>query len=659
MAPLALGSVLAQEPESRLFENVVNVLQERYYDERFRENVLPGLADKYRARARAASDLTEQRRITHEFLSNIPASHLCLLSEASRTHMLGELTNKDAPTFGFALIEYDGKHYAHNVLEGGPAEKAGLLRGDRIVLIDDLLTGDSPRLDWRTDDAYLPDPPTRFCLGEEGEVIRLHVERRPGVYVDIEVKCELYSAFRAAKASAKIFEHGGRSIAYLHYWFIHMTGVDTLLKDKLEGEFASCDALVFDLRGRGGNGFMVPRILDILDGTNSTWNKPVVALINGLSRSAKDVIAFELRKREIGLLVGETTSGAVVPVTVQEVGHDTHLMFPSFELPRYSHLLEFVGVAPDVVVEEPGVYSAGRDPILRAGLREATRLANKEALLASQSALETLPVSQTVEAVTAGADAQEKPHSARALAGRGGATSEDTGEVTRPLDEDLPVSALLNRMVDAIGGEKALRKHSARTLKGTLAVGGMFEGALTIYAAAPNYFLSIVELQGMGKFSQGFDGEVGWGDDPQRGARILDGRELEKMRIQADIYGLLNYESAYASVEIAGLRKFAGKECYELKLTDKSDNVQFMYVDRESHLIAGRVGTDEGPMGTVKVTSVNEQYEVFHGVKLATRTKQDIGGFQEQTITITDVSVEPHREGTFDLPDSIRKLLGG
>ncbi len=73
--------------------------------------------------------------------------------------------NRDAPTFGFTLIEYDGKHYAHDVLEGGPAAQAGLLRGDRIVSIDGAETGESPRLDWRTDDAFLPDPPMRFCLG--------------------------------------------------------------------------------------------------------------------------------------------------------------------------------------------------------------------------------------------------------------------------------------------------------------------------------------------------------------------------------------------------------------------------------------------------------------------------------------------------------------
>jgi len=676
VALTAFGTVLADEPEGTLFENVAKVLQDWYYDKEFREEVLPDLVDQYRARAETASDLAQQRQVTHEFLSNIPSSHLCLLSQASQEHMLDELMNRDAPTFGFVLIEYDGKHYAHNVLEGGPAEEAGLLRGDRIVSIDGVPAGDSPRLDWRTDDAYLPDPPTRFCLGEEGEVVRLKVERRPGQYLEIDVKCQLYSAFRAAKASARIFEHGGRRIAYLHMWFIHMTGVDTLLKEKLEGDFVDCDAFVYDLRGRGGNGFMVPRILDILSGTTSSWDKPVVALINNLSRSAKDVIAYEIRERGIGLLVGETTSGAVVPATVRDVGHDTHLMFPAFELPNYSNLLEFVGVVPDVVVEEVGPYSAGQDPVLWGGLSEAARLANEEALLASQAAnqddylarrAKTHSTAQTVAASDSspglphGEVAEETPEGSVAPVEPGikSTAGPDDATPARPLKDDLPVSTLLRRVVDAVGGEKALRKHSAQTMKGKLAVGGMFEGAVTVYSAAPDYFLSTVELEGLGTFAQGYDGKVGWGDDPQRGPRILQGRELAKMQRQADFYGFLNFEKNYPSIELTGYRDFEGKECYELKLTDNSGNVELMYVDPQTHLSAGRVTTNEGPMGEVKLTSTNEEYGEFHGVKVPTRVKQNIGGFQEQTLTISDVSVEPVKRDIFDLPDSIKKLLDG
>ncbi|UCE59470.1 MAG: hypothetical protein JSU63_18755 [Phycisphaerales bacterium] len=535
----------ADEPQGSLFDNVVAALEERYYDVEFRENVMPGIVERYRTRAQAVTAPGEQRQIVHEFLSNIPSSHTCLLSKRSHEHMIDELMNRDAPTFGFSVIEHDGKHYAHDILEGGPGDKAGLLRGDRIVLIDGILPDNSPRLDWRTDDAYLPDPPLRLCLGEAGDVIRLHVERRPGEYRDIKVPCRLYSSFKAAESSARIIESGGKRIGYLHLWLIHMTGVDTLLREKLDAEFAECDAFVFDLRGRGGNAFMVSRILDILEGTSSNWDKPVVALTNRLSRSAKDVIAYEIRERDIGLLVGETTSGAVIPATMHDVGYETYLMFPSFVLPRYSDVLEFVGVEPHVVVEEPGPYSAGKDPILETGLREAARLASVDKQRSSTTtAVAERGAAATEDApVTTGHATPDKTQvkSLRRAVPESNHAGKSASIPFRAPEDNLTVATILQRMVEALGGEEAIRAQSAQTLGGKLAVGGMLEGTLTIHTAAPNLFLSSVELGGMGTFLQGFDGKIGWGDDPQRGSRILEGAELERMRIQADFYSPMHY----------------------------------------------------------------------------------------------------------------------
>lgn len=375
---LIVGPAVAADDVPRdLFERVVEALEKNYYDKDFRENKLPEIVERYRARAEAAETVREQREVAHALLSNLPATHMGLLSKAAYRHIFQELQNRKTPTFGFELIEYDGKHYAHNVLEGGPAENAGLRRGDRIVTVDGVLAEDAKRLDWRTDDAYHPDPPVRGLLGEEGDSIELEIERRPGEFLELEIEAEPYSAFEAAKASARIIEHDGKRIGHIHFWFIHIFGTDELLKSKLEGEFADCDALIIDLRGRGGSGGMCERVVRILEGRTSSWDKPVVALINQHSRSAKEVIAYELRRRDIALLVGETTAGAVIPASFRDVGDDTILMFPTFVLPKYTQILEGVGVKPHVVVQDAGPYSAGRDPLLETGLREAARLADQ------------------------------------------------------------------------------------------------------------------------------------------------------------------------------------------------------------------------------------------------------------------------------------------
>jgi carboxyl-terminal processing protease len=360
-----------------LFENVASVLSKKYYDERFRRDELPKLIAQYTEKAKKATSLAEQREFVEEFLSHIPASHLGLLSKQTHHYIALDLEGQPYPTFGFQLIDLKGEFYAAFILEGGPAQRSGLLSWDHIVSIDGKPVEQSPRLDWRSDDAFIPDdrdPPVHYLSAAKGDAIQVKVERTKNKFVTLNIPAEDYSAFTAAKASAHIFKRDGRSIGYLHIWYVHLTGVPELLNQEIEGEFKECDGLVIDLRGRGGNGAAISKIVEILKRTSEIKHKPVVALIDRQSRSAKDVLAYELKKTGIARLVGEPTAGAVIPASFADVGYDTILMFPSFKLPRYTDLLESKPTTPDVYVERAGPLSAGADPILEAGLTEIVKL---------------------------------------------------------------------------------------------------------------------------------------------------------------------------------------------------------------------------------------------------------------------------------------------
>lgn len=375
-------SFIVTETTGTLFENVAHVLERKYYDEQFRTETLPKLVAQYEERARLATSLPQQREITEELLSHIPASHLGLISKTTHRYVMYDLEGRRYPTFGFQLIEINSKYYSFTVLEGGPAARAGLLPWDRIVTIDGTPVNQSSRVDWRSDDAYIGDerdPPVHYLTTAPGDTIHLKVERRAGKFVDLTVLAEDYSAFAAAKASAKVIKAEGRNFGYIHFWYVHLNGVPELLKEAFEGQFADCDGLIVDLRGRGGNGMAIAKIVDVLRADRSRRNRPIVALVDRQSRSAKDVLAYEFKNKGVARLVGEPTAGAVIPASFADVGHDTVLMFPSFKLPRYTDLLELKPVEPDVSVQRAGPLSAGDDPILSGGLAEALRLAKSAA----------------------------------------------------------------------------------------------------------------------------------------------------------------------------------------------------------------------------------------------------------------------------------------
>ena len=378
-APCRGDDTAKERAPGEMFDKVVEVLRKGFYDAEFRRSVVPRLADQYREQARAATTVDAERNVIEQMLGEIPASHLGLLSEAAHEQMMRNLAGEKAPTFGLELARLEDGFFVAGVLEGGPAEQAGVKRGDRVVRIDDDDPAHSPRLDWRTDDAALPDPPAHALLAKEGEKIALQLERREGESLQIDVAAADYSAFEAARQSAEVLTVNGHSVAYIHFWYVHSRGMDKLLERLIQKEFKDCEALVLDLRGRGGSAHMVTSVLRVLAGRNSKWRKPIVALIDNQTRSAKEMLAYELKTRKLGVLVGQITAGALLPATFAKVGSDSVLMYPAFSLGKHSDEIEGKGVAPDIEVESPVPFSAGADPIRDAGMRKALELAVERA----------------------------------------------------------------------------------------------------------------------------------------------------------------------------------------------------------------------------------------------------------------------------------------
>jgi C-terminal processing protease CtpA/Prc len=101
--------------------------------------------------------------------------------------------------------------------------------------------------------------------------------------------------------------------------------------------------------------------------------RPLAILMDRDTRSAKEIAAFQMRAFPTTVLVGETTAGAVLPSTLQELPSGGAVMVPGdpqgVTALSQGEVLEGVGVRPDVNAPRAGPYAAGRDPILEAGLR--------------------------------------------------------------------------------------------------------------------------------------------------------------------------------------------------------------------------------------------------------------------------------------------------
>jgi len=331
--------------------------------------------ETYRARALAAGSLAEERAVAAELLERIPASHLALFSGYAKRIFEAELSGRDTPTIGFFLAGIGGELVVSGVLAGTPAAAAGVRRGDRLIAIDAVPAERSPRLDDRHDDAAVPEEESRLLRVAEGDLVTARFGRRgaiPAEY-EVELRASLWSSLRSDRLGARIVERDGVRVGILPFSYIYSRESSRLLLEALAGPLRGADALLIDLRGRGGSAIALVVLTAMLRNPTVVGDLPIVLAIDRRTRSAKEVLARDLRESDRVTLVGERTAGAVLPARWHALVEDTWLLCPRGSAGSDPYGLEGKGVAPEIEVEDPFPAGDGSDPILEAAIGEAAR----------------------------------------------------------------------------------------------------------------------------------------------------------------------------------------------------------------------------------------------------------------------------------------------
>lgn len=362
-----------------MFDRAIRALREGYLDSTFTRDSLTRLSEEHRPAAYAASGPAAEREIIWRMLTRIPLSHLTLLSRDGYTALMRDVWGRKRMMLGVHLIQIGSRYFAAGVLNGAPADLAGVKEWDEIVRIDEQPPGQSPHVDQRSDDAYLNDerdPPAYGLHVPGADTLRLGFVRTPGETLTVRFKPTPYSTLDANRASVRLTTRNGVRIGYIHWWYMNLRGIPAALDSALDGPLAASEALVLDLRGRGGSFTAVQDVLQRLSpGSRQRFQGPIVALIDRRTRSAKEQLAYELRARGLARLIGEPTAGAYLPADFAELGLDVILMFPGAKTyTYYVRRIERQPVVPDVPVAGPGPYAAGHDPLFEAGVDEAVRL---------------------------------------------------------------------------------------------------------------------------------------------------------------------------------------------------------------------------------------------------------------------------------------------
>jgi carboxyl-terminal processing protease len=366
-----------------VFEEVWRTVRDHFYDPTFRGLDWAAVGQRYRPLAAAAASDIERSAVINRMLSELAASHtghytasdpayfqlLDIFSGALRQPLKRLFPDGQVayPGIGIFTTQLDGKTFISGVLDGLPARKAGLIVGDEILAAD-----------------AKPFHPIDSFATKVGQGVTLTIRRRAnGPTEDVSVVPERIKpneAFlQAMEESGRIIDAHGVKIGYIRVWSYAGTQYQRLLERELSsGKLKDADALVWDLRdGWGGaeaeylhlfTGRAPITTLINRDGrksmANVTWGKPVAMLVNGGTRSGKEILAYGFKAYGVGEVIGSRTAGAVLAGRAHLLGDGSLLFLAVADVLVDGQRLEGVGVMPTIPVPFPLPYAQGQDPQL-------------------------------------------------------------------------------------------------------------------------------------------------------------------------------------------------------------------------------------------------------------------------------------------------------
>ncbi|MEM9388204.1 MAG: S41 family peptidase [Pseudomonadota bacterium] len=275
-------------------------------------------------------------------------------------------------------VSYEGLPIAVRRLNGrvfvSGLYRPAQLAGDELLLVgDELLTVDG--------DPFDEIEPFR---GKAGQVVTLSVRRSPqGRAIPVLVRVERLRPARmfldAVRAGAQVLEPTpGVPIAHVRMWSYAGVEYHDALRSLLrQPPFAEAQALVLDLRGGWGGAdpsyadYFLARTATlsmrarsgVTTAYNDHWVKPLVLLVDGGTRSGKEVLAHTMQAHGVPV-VGERTAGAVTAGRPFLLLDDSLLYLAVAAVTVDGQSLEGQGVVPDIVVDRGLAYAAGADPQL-------------------------------------------------------------------------------------------------------------------------------------------------------------------------------------------------------------------------------------------------------------------------------------------------------
>jgi carboxyl-terminal processing protease len=357
----------------QVFDRTWTLVNEKYFDAKFRGVDWAAMKEKYRSEAAAATDTAALYRVLDQLCGELKESHL----KALNPQLAYDLRSTRRVGSGLKDTESEGKQIIVEVLPGGAAAEAGVQVGWVLASRNGQPFNPNdffmPKLGHPIEYGFLNNQDLPVTLKLEPRLIQFtqqHVRELPDGYRYL--RFDEFSFTNLSWLSSELKAHptapgvlidlrynpGGNLLA-------HNMAVEEFFDRK---KYVKVGELIYRSgRTRKVSGF---RFL------SAHYEGKVVILIGPGSGSASEVFSHVLQHEKRATVVGRRSAGAVIVARMYRLPDGGRLQVPVIDFVGLKgERLEGRGVDPDIVLPEPTLtdWRSGRDRDLEAAVQILTQ----------------------------------------------------------------------------------------------------------------------------------------------------------------------------------------------------------------------------------------------------------------------------------------------
>lgn len=214
-----------------------------------------------------------------------------------------------------------------------------------------------------------------------------------------------------------------------------------------------------------------------------------------------------------------------------------------------------------------------------------------------------------------------------------------------PASHAQTIDEILAKHYEAQGGLARLQKVQTMRMTGKMTVGPGMEAPFSMEKKRPGMMRLDFTFSGM-TGTQAYDGTQGWQVMPFMGKKdpeALGPEEAKEVEQQADFDGpLVDWKAKGHAVELIGKESVEGADTWKIKLTRKSGQVEFYYIDTETYLILRETAKRTVRGTEIEGETLFSDYKDVDGVMCPfSLTNGVLGSPQKQAMSFDKIEIDP------------------